>query len=385
MAKAKLFLRGKTWWGRFPQGKGVKPTFESLGTQSADLAQDLFRERERQLAFKLKHGIDIEGTRKKQTMTLAAAFDRYWDEYVVVEELPSANKIKMYSERAEAFFGTTQPLAAVDLPLMRQYKAHLAKQYKLGAWSTRAHLLHISIICNHARKIWQCDAPHLALDEKTRILPRKPERPPRTIRNMDEQRAITDAAAATDLLPIFRFCQLAGVRKDNARTLTKQQVDWHEGVIRVQQKGNRLHEIVLTNAIADVLRSVWEDHPEHVFTFVCRKNGIRNREARRVGRRYPFSNSTLHNRWDEVRALAGTDVLWHPATRAYRVTQLRRHDKDIARKVAGHSSEAMSAWYDRAGTDELRAMLDQVDEALATQNQHTPNRPTLEKRRETTS
>ncbi len=46
-------------------------------------------------------------------------------------------------------------------------------------------------------------------------------------------------------------------------------------------------------------------------------------------------------------------------------------------KVLGHSSEAMNAWYDRAGTDALRDMLDTADEKLTKQIQHNKPRPTL--------
>ena len=102
MAKPSKFLRGDTWWGRIPRGKGVPVLRTSLGTSDAAEAERRLQEKARQAWFRAETGIDIAGTRARQSMTLDQAFARYWLEHVVPNALPSAALIKRYSERALA-------------------------------------------------------------------------------------------------------------------------------------------------------------------------------------------------------------------------------------------------------------------------------------------
>ena len=73
MAKPSKFLRGDTWWGRIPRGKGVPVLRTSLGTSDAAEAERRLQEKARQAWFRAETGIDIAGTRARQSMTLDQA------------------------------------------------------------------------------------------------------------------------------------------------------------------------------------------------------------------------------------------------------------------------------------------------------------------------
>ena len=380
MAKPSKFLRGDTWWGRIPRGKGVPVLRTSLGTSDAAEAERRLQEKARQAWFRAETGIDIAGTRARQSMTLDQAFARYWLEHVVPNALPSSGLIKRYSERALAYFGKALLLADLDVAKILGYKAWLkTDQYRLGAprkrrdqdglgpYQINAHLNHLRTVVNRARKLWQVAAPERP-SAAARVLEDEPQEPPSTL-TRDESADVAAIMAEVDgetaeLLPIFRFCQVSALRKMNAMTLTKPQVDRENRVVTVYQKskrkGGKLHRIPYGagSAIEQIIEAVWNDHPTHLFTYVCRKNWTQDGTVRRAGQRYPFNRTILQRRWDAVRCLAGTQVDWHPATRAFAVTHtIAIHGEAVAQKLAGHANRAMTAHYNRTGDEVLRAAM----------------------------
>lgn len=368
MAKPSKYLRGRTWWYRLPQGDGLPPLRGSLETDNERAAEERLQERARQAWFKREAGIDIAATKRRQ-VTLTEACGRYWTEHVTANALRSAGLIKRYSTRALAFFGRNTLLGEITIGRVLAYKAWLKSGAHqggaLGPHALNGHLNFVRTLLNRARQMWEVEAPELAY-AKWRVLEDLPELPPPTLTHAEA--GTVSEVMTEELLPIYRFCQITAVRKDNAMTLEKHQVDWENGVIAVFQKskrrGGKLHRVILTAELRVLLTEVWDQHPTHVFSYTCRKNWTRGRQVRRAGQRYPFNRTILQRRWDEVRALAKTTVDWHPATRAWAATTtIAKHGEAVAQKLLGHANRAMTQHYNRGGDDQLRAAMDSLAEA----------------------
>ena len=132
----------------------------------------------------------------------------------------------------------------------------------------------------------------------------------------EEGEALDDAVRA-DYAPWLEFARLTGLRR--AETLIRwANVNWEAKTIMTKGKGDRLVTTPITPAVAALLEPLKGDHPEFVFTYLCR----RTRGEHIRGRRYPLT-------------YAGTKTEWRRTRDRAKVQDLRFHDlrHDVATKT----------------------------------------------------
>jgi hypothetical protein len=69
---------------------------------------------------------------------------------------------------------------------------------------------------------------------------------------------------------VYRFARLSGLRHRSC-LIRKDHVLWGAGRIEIPGKGGKINRVPITRAIAALLRSCWDDHPDFVFTFPARR------------------------------------------------------------------------------------------------------------------
>src|SRR3546814_3955156 len=94
-----------------------------------------------------------------------------------------------------------------------------------------------------------------------------------------------------DFHPLFRFALMTGLRLKALTTLTRRQVDWDAGQIRVRLKSHTPdgteHVLPITPPMRAFLQGLRGQHPIYVFTYVCAKS----RGMRKRGERYPYTKN----------------------------------------------------------------------------------------------
>lgn len=361
---ADIYKRGKKWWGKWRQGKGLPPIRESLDTDSAKLAAELWKKRDEEIR---------SGVTKRAEITLGAACNLYWDKHVVPQALKSAGLIQLYSDRAIEYYGVGKLLTKIDRDGLRNYGKHLVAHAELDlcARVINQHIHFVPRLCAWVTRRGYV-APHFGKlgDRDDRVTLREETKPPPTIETEAEQNAIVAGfnAAAADLLPMFRMGQLSGTRKTELMVMTWAMVDWDAGMIRSRQKGDRPHDIPITDAIYDILKAEFGNHPVYIFTYVSRMpyHGKQSRSGERadrnLGERYPFSKGSLQPRWDEVRALAGIDLHFHASTRAFAIGKSYDANGELAtmEAIGVESTSTVRLYAKRHGEDRKRATLEAI-------------------------
>jgi integrase len=247
-----------------------------------------------------------------------------------------------------------------------------------------------------ARKLWNVRCDPDAVDWGAVLLAEPDYR--REVIEDDAQEAKLRDALDEDTRDIFAFSLLTGVRAENAYGLRKAQVNWTAARIEFwvkSKKRNRrtgdsgkLKIVPITTAIEAILRRCWEQHPEHVFTYVCRKSRswvdpeTGERHIHRKGMRYPFTGSLLRDRWFEARDKAGLPKLkWH-GLRATFATQRHREGTDLAtvKELMGHADISTTMRYIVVTEEGQRAALlraENLRAARLAQGGHKSARATL--------
>ena len=297
------------------------------------------------------------------SMSFDMAADRYWME---VGQHSKETDLEGNIARLVEWIGANTPLAEIHDDLL----AHLIARRrgeprranpKFGlvspATANRTVTQLLRRILTRARKKWRIPLP-AEPDWAGHILKEPAERT-RELR-FDEEAAIESAERA-DYRPARLFAQATGLRRREVVNLTRSQVDWGAGVIRVVQKGDKPHVIPITPEITDILWPLRGHHETRVFTFVakrtrtCAKSG--NRYER--GTRYPVSYQGWGTVFARTRKKAGVvdfrihDLRHTGATRTLRASKNLR----AVQEMLGHADIKTTMRY-------AHALVDDVAEAM---------------------
>jgi integrase len=237
---------------------------------------------------------------------------------------------------------------------------------RLGASQINHHLKHLRAVMNMARDDWGYTVQRFKW-----ALRDEPEAPNRILSEAEEAKVFT--ALTPDMLPIYEFSLLSGVRQGNAVRLRKDQVNFDAGVIRFRIKSRKREgkvsaekfDLPITNEIEAILRAEWDNHPVYVFTYVSERNCIYieketgERVVQRKGQRYPMTRKLLVDRWAKACKKAGiAGLTWH-RIRATMIT--RTIDETGSVKTAmisvGHKDEKTTMRYDSRNADDVRAAI----------------------------
>ena len=184
----------------------------------------------------------------------------------------------------------------------------------------------------------------------------------------DEEARLMDALRP-DIRPLVRFSMVTGLRQEDARTLTRFNVDLQAGRIRVKVKsskpGRKTHTIKLGPSMVALLANELGCHTlPQVFT--CIPHDTHNRAIEGAARK-PITLSILRRQFERAIATAGIeDFRWHDlrhtaGTRTSRAAGLR-----VAQMLLGHESITTTARYDHPSEDDIAAAMEAAASAGAT-------------------
>ena len=163
-----------------------------------------------------------------------------------------------------------------------------------------------------------------------------------------------------DFHPLFLFAMLTGGRLAAGIGLEWSRVDFQAGGFYILLKTNRpepeWHWVPMTGPLRALIATQRGNHPQFVFTYVCRKT----RAARRKGERYPFTANGWRKDFDRAKEAAGIenfrfhDFRHTAATRTLRTCQ----NLKIVQQMLGHASITSTARYAHVLDEDLREAME---------------------------
>lgn len=194
----------------------------------------------------------------------------------------------------------------------------------------------------------------------------------------DEEARLLDALRE-DVRPLVLFSMVAGLRKEDARTLTRFNVDLADARIRIKVKssrpGRKTHTIKLSPSMVALLANEMGRHTlPQVFTYV--PHDTHNRPVEGAARK-PITLSVLRRQFERAIEAAGIeDFRWHDlrhtaATRFTRVAGLK-----AAQMLLGHESIATTARYAHPSDDDMSNAMEATMSRNAGQSRNTPGQQT---------
>ncbi|WP_411902746.1 tyrosine-type recombinase/integrase [Methylorubrum thiocyanatum] len=159
---------------------------------------------------------------------------------------------------------------------------------------------------------------------------RTPAKGRKRVMSYAEEEAIL--AVAGDLAPLIEFDILTALRRRDV-LIKWSQVDWESNVIRVVAKGDKQHEIRITEGIRKLLDGAWGKHPVHVWTRTpdCGEH---------AGRVVPVTYGSILHQFKKVCRRAGVTGLTVHDLRRTAGERMYRISNDIAAvsEFMGHAT-----------------------------------------------
>lgn len=163
-----------------------------------------------------------------------------------------------------------------------------------------------------------------------------------------------------NLKPLVEFALLSGKRRTEIITLRWADVDLIGQRATVTVKGGHRSTFPLSPRMAAIIKAQPKACPQ-VFTYVCtRRAPVRkDRPARQVGQRYPFSKQGWVRQWRRALTDAGIENYRFHDNRHTAATRNLRASGNLkaVSKLLDHSDIATTAKYAHALEDDVRAML----------------------------
>ena len=163
-----------------------------------------------------------------------------------------------------------------------------------------------------------------------------------------------------DLRVMVRFALATGARLESVITLRWADVDDVEGLVTFREvkseRDGEAHTLPVTPELRALLGSRRGQHPEFVFTYLCRRT-TRDRlgRVREAGRRYPFSATGWRRPWKRALAEAGVaDFRFHDNRHTAGTRLLRRTGNlRLAQRMLGHTRIETTTRYAHVILDDL--------------------------------
>lgn len=345
-----VYRRGKIFWYRFQrQGREFRGSCGTTIKREARAVEQRIRDRlDDQAAGTLSIGLD-------------ELLGRYWLEHA--QTLKSADATWYCLKRLRQILGDVPVRNMPDARIAEFVARRRGDGVAAGTINREIKTLRAALI--RARDLWSIDVGKLP-NWRAHFMTEPGERI-RSLRD-DEQARILEHLWP-DMAPLFLFSIEAGLRMDNALTLTWRQIDRDAGVIELRVKsaepGGRVHWIPITPAVERILAMTDQAATGPVFTYTCRRDNPRAK--RRKGERYPFTKSTIARPWRQALTAAGVeDFRWHDLrhTSATRLLRSSRNLK-LVQRLLGHQDISTTAKYAHADLEDLRDAMTEAEAAPA--------------------
>lgn len=184
----------------------------------------------------------------------------------------------------------------------------------------------------------------------------------------DEERRLF-AALPDNLKPLVEFALLCGQRKSEVVTLRWADVDLAAAKATVTVKGGDPHTFPLSPRMVAIIKAQPKVCPQ-VFTYVCTRRAPKrkDRTARVVGERYPFSKQGWNRQWRKALKDAGIENYRFHDNRHTAATRNLRAGGNLkaVQNLLGHTNIATTSRYAHALDEDVRAML------FATESRNSP-------------
>jgi integrase len=202
-------------------------------------------------------------------------------------------------------------------------------------------------------------APGRALPWR-KLLLKEPAQRARWLGEAEQERLLLELGE--DLRRMVLFGLATGARLGTLLRLEWRDVDFRARQIVLRDvKSTRpglVHRIPLTEGVAALLREAEGQHPSRVFTYLCRRRGVR----RRPGQRYPFTATNWRREWARALKAAGVpDLRFHDLrhTAASRLVHASGN-LILAKELLGHAAIGTTMRYVHAREGDLRAAMETV-------------------------
>lgn len=332
--------------------------YGSTGTKDRRKAEGVEKSRREELKRQ-----DARGAYTSVTTTLDVAAGRWWDEISQHLKDPGVeNKVAALIQ----LIGKDTLLSEINdnrvaLAVARRRAEFRRGKPELGlvtpATVNRTTVDLLSRIMTRAQRIWKIQLPDMPDWSAHRL-----KEPAERIRELSfvEEDAIT-AAEREDYRPARLFAQATGLRRREVVNLTWQQVDWHAGVIRVIQKGDRHHVLPITGEIRAILWPLRGHHDKSVFTYIAKRTKKCPRTDREYvrGKRYPITYHGWGTTFGRIVKKAKVDDLHIHDLRHTGATRTLRASKNLkaVQNMLGHADIKTTMRY-------AHALIDDVAEAM---------------------
>lgn len=380
---AKKLKRGKwcferstpgNWWCDFKLA-GHQRVREALpGAATKEDAEAAAAHKRKQLAFVDQGLIKADDVRAK--ITVLGAVADFWEN--VSSRYASAATAKGFGDNLVKTFGTKylDELARPDID------RHITRRRKADDVSDGTLLNELSYLKRVMRRAGKTYAiADIDFDDLGLVKAENRDVMPLTF---DQERAILSKIAERrpDYLPAIQFAFATGRRLSNVTGLLKSEVLWDQGAhgsIRQRVKSKRgkikIHTLPLDAETAALVRAQWDNHPTHVFTFVCKRSCGGGARARVGGRRYPFTHETWRELWHDVTTELGLPGFRFHDVRHHVLSHIVDLTGDItnAQHHAGHSRVGTTETY--VGGRKAKSIAAGVD-ALAAARRASATQPT---------
>jgi integrase len=158
--------------------------------------------------------------------------------------------------------------------------------------------------------------------------------------------------------PLFSFSMLTGVRLRNAIELTWGMINNKTQEISFRGKsrrpGGKTYIVPITSSVHTLLSTLEGDHPEHVFTFVAKRN---DKHGHKKGVRYPLTDHVVRFYWEKL----ALGKRWHDVrhtfgTRLYGISR----DIHLVQRAMNHSDVHTTQRYVHTNHEDVRAAMEKL-------------------------
>lgn len=266
--------------------------------------------------------------------------------------------------------GPALPLIKVDdaavTKLIAKRRGEPTKRGTLPANATvNRHTEYFRMMMAEAKTVWKIAVQDI---DWSRLMLKEREV---TVEASPELEAALMEIIRGDYTPPLRFTLLTACRLEEVIGLLWTDVRFHSRDFTVRGKGKdglkKERIIPMSQAIYDLLWELKDDHPEAVFTYVCK----RTRDGRKKDTRYPITYNGLKTEWTRTKKRckeAGINLNGYrfhdnrhtAATRLVRATG----NLKMVQQLLGHSDLGTSGRYAHVTTDDLRNGMDAVNPTI---------------------
>lgn len=331
--------KNSPYWHYDFQTRGIR-FHGSTGTKNKRAAQRREEEVRRQQA---------EG-RKREHMTLNAAFGRYYEE--VACHHATASQADYWMENLLKGLGDKYMHEVTDADIAT-YVARRRGFVSNASVNRETQLLRR--IYRQADLNWKADIgemPHWG-----RHLLTEPQGRVRELSQSEQERLFEKLRE--DFHPLIHFALMTGARLSNCIRLTWSEVDYDAREVRFRQKGGTMHTVPMTHSMQVLLANERGNHPIYVFTYLC----ARTIGKRQKGKRYPFSMTGWRRVWKRTLEKAKIeDFRFHDlrhtaATRMMRATGNLR----LVQELLGHTDIHTTTRYAHVTKDDVRKAMEGME------------------------